>query len=353
MRLLFVPLLALAALSSPQARIEFHPQEGSELAKKFETSVSLALDDLRFDMNGQTVDPAAFVQGLDLDALNLEFAVAQSVRDTYVALGEGRPRELLREFSSFHATYEDGLGNTDTDDGGEGKLIGRTVRFEWKPDEGIYARSFEGEGGDEKDLLPLNEDMDLRDLIPAADVEEGGEWSITWSEHLGLIMPGVDLTAARAKLYEEIDADTSEGAEIGRPMVDAILNGLSGAFSDATATCKLDGTREVDGRQMQVVSIQSTIEGTLDLSSFADAVQAQIPEEVTLDHIDLDLDLSLDLTGELLWDLAGGHYHSLEISGELSGEVALDVAVDSQGTPFKVAAWAEFSGELTRTASIE
>ena len=350
MRKLLSSLLLLSATTVPGPGIEFRPREGSELAKRFETTVSLDLDDLAVEMNGQQIDPAMMGGGFDVDALTLDAALEFGVLDTYVAMGNGRPLELLREFRSVKATYEDGMGNSASDEGED--LADRSVRFRWDDEQQAYARSFEGDGGDEEDLPIMNEDMDLRDLLPPADLLIGGKWNLAWSEHLGLLVPGIDLAAVQQKIAEEASGETmSEEDRVGLAVVEGFLAGLREAFADATATCTLQETREVDGQALGVVAIASEIDATIDLAALLEAMDDQIPEGVSFDR--LELEISVDVTGELLWDLAGGHFRSLDLDAEIDGEIALEVSADAQGSTFTGSATAEFSGEIGRNASIE
>jgi hypothetical protein len=351
MRILLVPLLVLAASTAPGTRIDFHPREKSELAKRFETSVSLGLDDLTLEMNGEEVDPQMFLGEMDLDSANMQATLSVAVHDTYVALGEGRPTELVREYKSIRGDFKDGMGTSQSEDLDDSGLIGRSVRFVWNPDEETYARTFETEGGDEESLAVLSEDMDLRDLLPEGDVEDGAEWPVSWADHLGLILPGLDLPAAWEKLSAEMESDTDEDAVVPRAILQTLFDGIRTKFADASATCTSKGTREVEGRKMSVIGIESKIDGTLDLSPFADAVGDEIPDAASVNR--LDLDLSLEISGELVWDLAEGHFHSLELSGEISGEMSLDLSLEMDENTFEGSAKAEYSGKLSRSATLE
>ncbi len=341
--LLLVSSSLLALLASPRQALEFRPREGSELSKSFETKLSLGLDDLTLEVNGEEIDPAMFMGGMDLDSATVDAAVTMEVRDTYVRLGEDRPLELLRAFESMRFTAENGLDD-ETVDEEDDELVGHTVRFEWDADAQRYARSFEGETGGEENLDNLAEDMDLRDLLPRAGVESGDTWEVRWVEHLALVMPGFDLTAIDA---EDIEPEEDIPAEF----LEGLIEALQGVFADAVAKCTFQGMREVDGAQLAVVEISSEIDVTLDLLPQLDNLPAEVREHASFDR--LDLDLSLELTGELLWDAENGHFHSLDLGGPLSGTMALEASADQDDMEFSAYASAEFSGELARSATAE
>jgi hypothetical protein len=41
-----------------------------------------------------------------------------------------------------------------------------------------------------------------------------------------------------------------------------------------------------------------------------------------------NVEVSLQLEGELLWDLAGGHFHALELAGDMASTVVVEMTVD-------------------------
>lgn len=337
----------LVALAAPADQVSFHPEEGKELTKVFESRMSLGLEDLLIEVNGEEMDPSMMGMDFDLDSATLEGKISVEVADTYVKMGDNRPLELLRNFVELAGEFETGFGESKSSE--DEDLVGHTVRFKWDDEAGEYVASYEGEGGDEDQLAKLSEDMDLRALLPSGAVSEGDSWRVAWADNLSLVMPGFDVGSLGDLVAEQAAEDEDFPAEA----FDSVMEQFREIFADASATCTYRGTREVDGKQLGVIGIESEIIGDIDMVSIIEEAIAasgeEMPEGAGFD--DFTFDVSVDLVGELLWDSAAGHVHSMELEGDLNGTVNVEMNVAEQGMEFSLAASVEISGDLGRTVT--
>lgn len=338
--------IGLGAMTLPVEGLSFHPEKGAELAKVFETQIFLEVGDILFELNGQEMDPAMLGLPFDVDQMNIEASMTMRVEDTYVEVGDNRPLDLLRDYVEVSGSYENGFGGSDTTEDDE--LPGSTVRFKWDDDEEAFVATNDDEDIDEDTLKGLSEDMDLRALLPLEEVEEDDTWQVTWSENLELLLPGFKLDS-----LDELLAEAEDDEEMPVEIIEAIVGELQGAFGESKLECTHAGTREVDGQRLAVISIASEVDGSMDFLPMLEDAMALSGEEMPGGVDQFDAYISIEVTGELLWDLAGGHFHSLEMQGDISGEMALEATASEQGAEFEIKASLDFSGKFSRSVELE
>jgi hypothetical protein len=198
---LVAALLVPALLSShvPVDRIRFAPSEGSSAKKTFENKAEFTLDHLSLSMNGQESPMQPEME------MTLNSTQKVVVTDEYVANREGAPKKLRRTFDELGngvtmAMKMEMMGQTqnhDQDIKGESELQGKKVVFTWDEEKKEYTKAFDASEGKDSLLKDLEEDMDLRALLPKGEVKEGEEWELDVSSLASVLAPGGNLSILR------------------------------------------------------------------------------------------------------------------------------------------------------------
>lgn len=347
-----VALLASPVLLAFQPRgtaITFTVEEGSTKSKTFTNSLEMSLDDMSMLMNGQE---SPMMPEMDL---TVTAGFELTVTDEYVKMREGGPEKLLRTYESMDQTRRtememDLMGQVQTQDtsvGSESELEGSTVQFKWSGDG--YVASFPDDDGDEELLENLAEDLDLRELLPDGEVEEGDEWKVDALALQDILTPGGDL-----KLIPE-EADSGDSM-MG---MDSDMGSTSDWFSDdieGEITATYAGMREVEGGgKVAVIKLAIEISNAVDLTEKMQEglADAELPPEAGEMEVN-SMDVALELEGEatLLWNLAAGCAHSFSMESDLTLTVDISMAVSAQGMDMEIDQTLEFSGTMNAEASI-
>jgi hypothetical protein len=109
------------------------------------------------------------------------------VVDHFLEIEGGKPTKLRRTFLESRRDSQMGFQQMDglapiapmKQSGPLGN--GVAVVFEWSPEESRYGRYFDAREGEEEDLIGLEEDLDLRALLPAEPVAVGASWNASRS----------------------------------------------------------------------------------------------------------------------------------------------------------------------------
>lgn len=294
-RLAVFPVLLASLWSAPDKdELAFRPEKGTSVARSVETKDHSKLVSSEVAFDGETV-PADEMDELLIDIEDVEKI---NVTDHFGASEGGRPLELERSFDSLSAETRTRSGSgEDAEDRTEtsaSKLEGARVVFRWNTDESRYDAKYSTEEGASRDselLDGLREDMDLRALLPDKKVAADDEWKVEGSAFAGVLWAGGEL-----RLEAESE---SEDAETQRELELEALEHLGGEIN---ATYK--GRREVGGRSMGVIHVEAELETKGDAESK--------DEDGSLEQ---DLTAGWTLSGEILWDLEGGHLGGFELSG--------------------------------------
>lgn len=324
--LLALPVLAATAPVSTRSPIAASPtfavEEGTTLVKVFEQNFDFALDSISMTMDGNDMS------GMMGD-LSMEQGVVERVEftDTYHSMKGDKPAKLARTFVSLEANETSEVsspqGDNSEDKEKSSELEGTTVIFEWDSDEEEYALSFAEDGSD--DLLEdLEEDADLRGFLPEGEVGEGDSWEVDASAFEALFSPSGDL--------KFVGEDDEESEEDDGELNEQFEENLSGAV---TATYK--GTRKIDDVLVGVIEIVG------ELVSDAEQDVEQGPSVGSM-----VAQLNLDVEGQLLWNMEGGHFSSIELTAAM--EMSMDTTMTIQDTHEMEQSMA-FAGTVTFTAS--
>lgn len=317
-----VAIPALFAFSGNEAaKIEFAPKAGSSLTKTFVSTTTMEMDDMAMTMNGE---PSPMMPDIEM---SMEMVATTVVSDEYIALAAGQPKKLSRTYDAVGSELEmdvvmNMMGEEESQSpngSGSSELEGSTVIFTWNDEDGEYELSFpEGEEGDADLLENLSEDMDYRALLPEGELAEGESYDIDLLGLVDVMAPGGDL-----KIEMEVD-----GAQAGMGPDPAMMSDFRQFFEDAvegSATGKFVEMRDVDGTSVAVIELEMEVAASADMSDMAAEAMGgeELPAEMSIDR--MDLTMSFEGTGELLWNVAAGHAHSLSLQADL--EIGMDMAM--------------------------
>ena len=329
--------LAGIAAISVGAELSFKPAESTKLDKEFGIDLEFALDDMIVTMNGEEMDPA--MMGLDLDEAQAQVSMMVTFQDEYVGMSGSKVTELKRTFQSGTAEYEAGGGESGSETMDE--LEGQVVVFKWNEEKSQYDLvDEEGEEADE-DMQMMAEDADLRIFLPKNAVEEGDSWSLKGKDLLSAMLPGVNIDKAMAR------ADEEAAKEGDVPFTPSDFMAFMDELGEIECTYK--GTKEVDGKVLQVIALKPMIEKSVDLTD----ILTEIIDEASGGGQDFDLAVEVTLegegSGELLWDAETGHFRSYKLELEL--QTLVDASGSAQG--MSGAAEVEATTNLTYTFKAE
>ena len=326
---LLVPVLL--ALSPAEDELAFHPAEGSVLKKTFDFTFDFAVDSVQMLVNDVDMGPA---MAAEMPAV--EVASTTVVSDTYDKMGTGRPMELTRIFEELSWSYDAGENS-----GSESKeeLEGVSVRFTWDEDEEAYTVTVLDESTElEPEILnSLGEDMDLRSILPGREVAEGDTWELEASAVWGVLMPGFDVSKSMS---------SAEIPPEAQPIMDFIGEQIERMGESFTFTCEYQGTRDADGKEVGVIGLTLECALAVDLVPMIQDLLAanEVPIEPEIDYADVEFELSG--TGEVLWNLAGGHVHTFGVDSDVSIYVDAKASADAGQGPQTTEMSLELSGSM-------
>lgn len=342
--------LVLAALAAPLLcstiapgdSLAFRPAAGTKLTRAWVIKQDMTLDEMNMTMNGQ---PLPMDLQMDMD-MTSETTI--EVTDTLVALADGKATELRRAFDKLGSSSSFAVempqmpeGGMEQSAKGSSKLEGKTVKFKWDADKGDFEKTFhESEG--ESDLLEgLEEDMDLRALLPGKELAAGDTWEIEVKELRGLLMPGGDVG------IRPEDA----GAEGGMmPGMDSMgdLKDLVGDLLEGTATAEYAGIQDIDGGKFGVIKLKLDLESSNDLSAKIEEMAKEIPGgmgEMKIEH--MDIEFAFEGEGTILWDVASGHIHKIDLSGKSTMNMDSGMAISAEGRNMSIEQQMSMSGTMS------
>ncbi len=344
---LLLPLPLLLGSNVPATRIAFAVADGKSLTKTFEVKADLSLEDM-------TMGGAAGGMVPDME-MTMGVAYKLGVSDEYVKVEGGAPKKLKRTFDALSSDVTTAMKmeimgqsrNQDSSVSAASELEGKSVLFTWDADKKEFGKAFDPAGGEEKLLEGLREDMDLRALLPDHEVKEGEEWEIEAKSLIDVLAPGGNVSLK--------PKEGGEDASMG--MGSSGMENMSEMFGDdveGKSKAQFTGLREVDGTQMAVVKVTIDMKAKTDMTEKVreQMKKGDLPPEVEgMEFDSVDIEYALEAEGELLWDVAGGHFHSLDLSGTTSFKSAQSMSIKVQGRDMKIDQSMEFSGTTTFAAN--
>lgn len=340
----------LLVASKPNAiKLTFSPAAGSSLTKTFSNSVEFALDDMTMLMNGEE-NP--MMPQIEMD-MAMESTV--SVTDTYDSISRGKPTKLTRTFDEISTEMDismvvDAMGQVQEENptgSGSSDLEGETVVFTWDADDDEYVVSFPEDEGDDDLLENLVEDMDLRALLPKDEVSEGDSWDLPLVSLIDILGPGGDL-----KLDFEMDGQEVSGGPPPEMMVN--FREMMGDMLEGEATATFAGMTEVDGARLAVIEIEIEIDTAKDMSELImELMGEELPEGMDFNLDRVDVEFAYEASGQCLWNVAGGHAHSLSLEGEAVIAMDMEINMDFGGQSMAMEMSMEMSGEMATEMETE
>jgi len=317
-------LLALSA-TRDEVALRFAPDEDTVLVRTFDAEASYRLSSLIYAIEGEELDT-----GEELADVRMEFQEHVQVRDTLGASADGRPETLVRTFEELSQETSWSAGEETSATTSSSPFEGRRVRFTWDDeDERHTAEAADDEELEAELAALLDEDMDLRLVLPEDEVGVGDSWDVDVRLYLAFMWPG--------GLVEWQEGEEEASAE-DRARNRQTIENLTG---EGRAT--LSEVLEEDGRRIAVIALELEIETELEFE------QEQGEETVTI-----TTKIERTLAGELRWDLEAGHALSAELEGEAARETTRSGEVENEeGQTFTLSETERHEGTLRYRATIE
>lgn len=291
---LLAPTLCFLALGSAES-MRFAPAEDLVLAKSFRLEAEVTLTAIEASVNGEQQEIP------ELPEFKLEARAQASLSDRYLAAEDGRPTRFERTFGELGSSnvVRGPQGTEETERTSE--LEGRTVRFTWDADDEEYAAVF-AEGDEDTDLLEdLRGDIDLLELMPSGDVEEGETWS-----------PSLDLVHRIFDPVGELHLEQADDDEEDNPWAEL----MDDALLDPTGEFTVTWVRRYKEGGLDLIELDVVIdvEGSAQDETTQEEEGPMGPLEIQLD---LTATLDVDMKGKMIWNATGNHFHSLDLEGTL------------------------------------
>lgn len=321
---LALPLLAFQP--APEG-LTFGPEKDTSVSKSFSMKADFTVEDLYVSFGGQEMPPEAM--GMEEEQMNAAADMQVSVTEKYVKSADGKPVQLLRTFDELFLELSGGGETEEVDEFAE--LEGETVEFSWNEEDEEFAVAFHESEGDEELLAPLNNDMDLRVLLPDGSVDTGDTWQISSKELYPFFFPG---GLARIPSGDDgLPADIEE----------ALWGQLESLAESFKVRCTYKGSRDAGGTEVGEIFVEMSGTASVDMGDLITTIAEQSGE---MPEGEIAADMEIELKGEatLLWNLAGGHVHSFEMNAETNIAVDVEVSMDVEGQQFEIAVQAELAG---------
>lgn len=326
--------LALGALPlvlafAPRAdKVTFAPQDDAEVSREFSLKAALYVDDLRVVVDGQEMPvPTDELSG------GILIDLAMEVADRFVKSGEGRVLELVRTYEKIRGEAgPEGETEAMTDIDG---LVDKPVRFRWNAEDEDYDVTYaDDKAAGKPELLDgLAPDMDFTMLLPEDEVAKDAKWSVRGENVALMFFPG--------GVPGSMPDDPSG---VGKMIEEALETQFAEAFRDFEVACTYQGARDEGGTRVGEIAFSYQGKARIDLTDILRSViEAQASEiEVQID-ITASLGLEFEGSGTLLWNLAAGHAHTMNMTSEMVLMLEAEADIEAMGE--------QHSGEVSLEAS--
>lgn len=346
MSIQLAPALALALLpvcldpgprEGPGDELRFAPEQGLRLTKTLRRSSEESLDSSVAYFNDEEqdaeTDSSSSSEGLIV------------LTDEYGASEDGRLLRLARsfdevEYENLHSS-EFGGEVHDFEVTGTSELTGSTIVFEWDEDDEEYSVRDEDEELDDELLEDLRIELDFAELLPdGGEVSEGDEWTIEAEVFAQLMTPedGIPID------WNSDGWDDDEGDVVIEESDEGDMEESESHEGEVSAEYR--GTREVDGVLVGVIALEGEL--TTDYASERD-----LDSNHATGSFSYEMTRTRFVEGECLWNLEGGHLHSLFIELDTESVSAQESTFDFDGQEFSHAVESEESGAVTFEVTFE
>lgn len=344
MKTLLVPL-ALLLFPAPhdEVRLVFAPADEPALLRTFDAEASYHLAGMSLRFGDEEIEPEG-----DVPEYRMEFQEHVQVRDQLGPLEDGRPTHLVRHFEELSQESSQSEGGEDTTSAAGSPLEGRSVRFEWNAEDERYDVSSADDQELDDDLAAqLDEDLDLRLLLPKNAVSEGDEWEVDARLYLAFMWPSGLLEWQEKDAKDEEDEDPEEQRTLNRQTIENL---------EGEGHATLKELREEDGRTVAVIGLRLVIDtSTESEQEITPEAAAEDEEEGELEPFTLKSGTRIhrELEGEVLWDVAGGHALGAELAGEGVRELFRSRSFETPEGPMEMSEVQRLEGTLRYQARIE
>jgi len=328
-RCLLVPVLAVLLVpgGGPEP-LTFSPAAGTTLQRDCSWSHTLELESLSVQFNGEDV-PAEYLEAAEGSMSREETIVVTDVLET---MGDGRPERLVRTFDELSARETLAFGGEPSEEIGASELEGKRVVFRWNAESDAHEAEWaEGEEGDEALLAELEEDMDLRALLPGRAVEPDERWEIEVEVFDRLLSPGGDLALVSPSDEEDEDDDSDQ----------QFRENIDGSF-----VARYVGSSEEDGTRVGVIAV------TIEARTFAEQPLGEDERPEGFEGT-RRVEMEVELEGELHWDLEHGHARLFELSGTMALDMLQALRGEVEGESHEQSQRMEFAGPVSLRFTIE
>ena len=314
---LVLALFALVAFAPAASdTLAFGPKEGTKLEKSFHQHIALEKRSMTMSIGGREL-PAELLENAVFD---LEFETKVDVVDEYEKVGDGRPTRLLRTYDALtdaETTRIQMVGMPEPKEEKKEKesaLEKKTIVFRWNSEKDQFDKEWKDSKGDEELLKGVEEDMDLRKLLPEKAVSKGDTWKLELADAKELFGPGGKF-AFKVK-DETKDKDSDSGFD----------DNLKGDVE-----CTYNGEKEVDGKKHARIAL---------------ACKAATSMNPDGDENIASMTFEFELEGELLWDTAARHFVSYELSGDVTTKLQIVQKIPVQNEERELVIDLELGGKV-------
>lgn len=312
--MLLPALLACGLLGGEKTELRFAPAEGTKVRRTITLDHALVVQEMKL------ITSAGSQSSQD----QVAFRAHQVLRtlDEFRKVGEGRPLLLQRRFDEVGWNGSFDFGSSKEDIKAVSPLNGTSVVFTWVPEEKSYGKYYDARESSEEVLLRLDEDLDLRVLLPGHPVETGESWSVPAEGLLSVLAPG-----GRRDLR-------FDGKRTRANLMRTLRCGLAGNFEEffggeSKGECKLhlDSLSEVQGRKLATVGLELEIECKVDQRDLQQFLRT--PAELASGYQCKSAPASWKLKGKgtLVWDLGWKRGVSLQLQGDQSMSLEVELAI--------------------------
>lgn len=306
-----VSLLLLAPLAAD--KLTYAPKEGTQIERHFEVTFEVEKKSLSMSIGGQEL-PKEMMDGATLTMSSTQSA---TVRDELKKMDGARVLELEREYidltSKESTKFEmNGMPDAHVEEKDlPSDLEGKSVLFTWDPKAEEHKKSWVGAGAKDDLLEKLQEDMDLRAILPDKSLSVGDTWTLEDTALSAILeTPGGDLAFVDEKSNGDHDADFRDHLK-GR----------------ATFTYK--GTEEAGGHRVARIAIEGKATTSVDIEE---------------DGGTGSMTFGIDFHGEALWSVDEHRLASQSVEAEITVKLSIKQDVDAGGQEQELVLEAELEG---------
>lgn len=356
--LLSTAVLPVVAAPLAISELEFAPEAGSQVTKTVSSSTDFEVQELAIEVAG--MDMTEMIGEVDLNIVN---ETNVSVTDTYDAVAEGHPKKLTRTFNECTTLVEfeammAAAGESESDATEmESQLSGESVIFTWNEESNEYDVAFANEESelDEELLGGLEEDMDLRTLLPEGDVAKGETWEVPLSAVGWILAPGGDLAWTNDDV-ESMDEDMEDMTE----MFDGLFENMDEEL-EGKLVLTMGDVAEKDGVKIAQATVKLAIDSSMDMSDMLadlmDTMMGGVEElggempEISIDQADVALEFEGE--GVFEWNVTAGRAHAFTLAGEAIMSMEIAVGMSMEGESQDISATIELAGDYSTEFGLE